>query len=229
MIEIVVSLLVAIATIAGLWWYFKTYGNVGVGDYQTIQKASQDGRKSTTTNVSLQRSMNQKEGLTFSYTCWLRIDDFTYRYGEQRVVFTKGPEDLSAMCPAVLIDGTTNSLLVKIDTFGGTEVIPISNIPAKKWMHLALAVDQDSIDIYVNGTLHTHHTLTQVPKQNNSVVRTGVKGGFEGKVANLVYYAYFLTPETVQASMQSPPTPDSSDISAPTPPYFDISWWTGRR
>lgn len=228
MVDILVAILVSLTVIGMAWWYFKTYGNVGVGGSQIIQKTIQDGRKSTKTSVALPRSLDQKEGLTFSYTCWIKIDDFAYRYGQQRVIFTKGPEDLSAMCPALLIDGNTNSLLLKMDTFGGMEVIPIPNIPAKKWMHFALAVDQDSVDIYINGTLYRHHTLTQLPKQNSSVVHTGVAGGFEGKLASLEYYAYFMTPERVQYAMKSTPQPDPSDVDGPMPPYFDISWWTGR-
>ena len=83
-----------------------------------IQPHIEDGRRTFTSKTSLPKSFNQKEGLSLSFTCWVKIDDFAYRYGEQRVIFTKGPTDLSSMCPALLIDGNTNSLLVKIDTFG---------------------------------------------------------------------------------------------------------------
>ena len=89
----------------------------------TVHNPIQDGRKEINSKMAIPKSVNQKEGLTFSYTCWVKIDDFAYRYGSQRVVFTKGPTDLSSMCPALLVDGNTNSLLVKLDTYGATEVI----------------------------------------------------------------------------------------------------------
>ena len=66
----------------------------------------------------LPKSINRPEGIEFSYTGWLRIDDFAYRYGVPKVIFVKGSADLSTACPALVIDGNTNSLLVKIDTFG---------------------------------------------------------------------------------------------------------------
>jgi len=225
--RILISIGVAVAIVAAAYWYFSS--TASMPSYTTIQNNIEDGRTSFRSKTALPRSLDQKEGLTFSYTCWIKIDDFSYRYGEPKVVFTKGSEDLKTMCPALLVDANTNTLLVKLDTFGGTETIPISNIPAKKWIHVALAVDQDSLDVYINGNLYIHHSLSQVPKQNSSTVSTGVAGGFNGKLADLQYYSYLLTPDGVKTAMSNTPQPDPNDIGGPLPPYFDMSWWTGRR
>ena len=222
-----ISIGVAIAIMVAAYWYFNS--TASMPSYTTIQASTEDGRKSFRSNKALPRSLDQKEGMSFSYTCWIKIDDFAYRYGEPKVVFTKGSEDLKTMCPALLVDANTNSLLVKLDTFGGTETIPVSNIPSKKWIHVALAVDQDSVDVYINGNLYIHHSLSQVPKQNNSTVSTGVAGGFDGKLADLQYYSYLLSPAGVKTSMANAPQPDPKDIGGPLPPYFDMTWWTGRR
>jgi len=171
-LSVFISIAVAALVVAGAYWYFSS--TASMPSYTTIQSTTEDGRHSFRSNKALPRSLDQKEGLTFSYTCWVMIDNFEYRYGEPKVIFTKGSEDLKTMCPALLVDANTNSLLVKIDTFGGTETIPISNIPAKKWLHVAIAVDQDSVDVYINGNIYIHHSITQVPKQNNSTVSTGV-------------------------------------------------------
>ena len=226
MIGIIISFIIALAVVGFVYWYLSSSAGTPTTS-TTLQDTIEDGKKHSKSQVDLPRSLNQEEGLTFSYTCWIKVDDFAYRYGQQKVIFNKGSEDLKTMCPALLIDGNTNSLLVKLDTFGGTEVIPIPNIPAKKWMHVAIAVDQDSVDIYINGTLHTHHSLVQVPKQNSSVVSTGIAGGFDGKIANLQYYSYLLKPDSVQNAMKSVPKPDPNDIDGPLPPYFDMSFWTG--
>jgi hypothetical protein len=60
-------------------------------------------------------------------------------------------------------------------------------------------------------------------------VSTGVAGGFEGKLSNLQYYSYLLSPNDVTTAMASTPQPNPSDIGGPLPPYFDITWWTGRK
>lgn len=188
-----------------------------------------DGKTEFDSTVYIPTSINQTEGLTFSYAAWIYVNDFSYRYGQEKVVFIKGPNDLSSMCPGVFFDGNTNSLLVKVDTFGVREVVVIPNLSAKKWFHLAIAIDQDSIDVYINGILHTHHSIAQLPRQNPSTVHVGVGGGFDGKISSLNYYNYFLTPSDVTSIMGSPPEPDPNDVSAPQPPYFDVTWWTGRR
>ena len=224
--DVVISTIVAVAVLGLVFWYFS---QTNFSPYTTIQSTIEDGKKTFHSKKALPRSLDQKEGMAFSYTCWIKIDDFAYRYGQPKVIFTKGSEDLKTMCPALMVDANTNSLLVKLDTFGGTETIPVSNIPAKKWIHVAIAVDQDSVNIYINGNLYIHHSLTHVPKQNNSTVSTGIAGGFDGKIADLQYYSYLLTADSVKTVMESTPQPDPNDIGGPLPPYFDMSWWTGRR
>jgi hypothetical protein len=222
--DLITSIVVAVVVIVVAFFYFKSQSN---SPNITIQSSITDGKKQVNSNVALPNSVTQKEGMAFSYACWMKIDDFSYRYGKQKVVFTKGPENLSSMCPALFVDANTNSLLVKLDTFGGVETIPIGNIPAKKWMHVVLAVDQESIDIYINGKLYEHHTLSNIPKQNSDTVHTSVDGGFDGSIASLEYFNYLLKPADVSALAAKAPVPDMTHKGIGTlPPYFDVSWWT---
>lgn len=222
--DLLVSILVAALVVVAAFFYFKS---VASSPSTVIQSTITDGKKQVDSNIDLPRSLNQAQGMAFSYACWVKIDNFAYRYGKQKVVFTKGPTDLSSMCPALFVDANSNALIVKLDTFGGTETIPISNIPAEKWMHVVIAVDQDSLDIYINGTLYTHHSLTNIPKQNADTVHTGVDGGFDGSIASLEYFNYLLKPNDVTALMANPPVPGAGKAGIGTlPPYFDISWWT---
>jgi hypothetical protein len=223
-------ILLAFVVAAGILVLFYKYGKSASLSSTSSQIVGPgiDGKKQFDSNVSIPESTNQPEGLTFSYSAWIRVDDFSYRYGQEKVVFIKGPTDLSSMCPGVFLDANTNSLLVKLDTFGAREVVVVSNLSAKKWFHLAIAVDQDSVDVYINGTLYTHHSIPQVPRQNPSTVHVGVGGGFDGKISSLNYYNYFLKPADVTAIMGNPPEPDQTETNAPQPPYYDITWWTGR-
>ena len=152
------------------------------------------------------------------------IDDFNYKYGEPKIVFTKGTPDLKISCPALVIDPNTNSLLIYIDTYGTKEIIPISNIPAKKWLHVGIVVDQYSTNIYINGTLHTHHTLNQLPKQNSANVLITPKGGFNGKVGSIDYYPTLLDQNDIYNLSLNTPKLDRSSIGI-VPPYFAQTWW----
>lgn len=227
--DIVSSVLTVVVTLAVLFLLYKYGSSVGVSATSSnLISSAIDGKKQFDSNLSIPVSVNQAEGLTFSYAAWLKVDDFSYRYGKEKVVFTKGPTDLSSMCPGVFLDANTNSLLVKLDTFGAREVVVVSNLSAKKWFHLAIAVDQDSIDVYINGVLYTHHSIPQLPRQNPGGVHVGVDGGFDGKISSLNYYNYFLKNTDVTSIMGSPPELDKNETSAPQPPYYDITWWTGR-
>lgn len=220
---IAIAIVVALVVVGGVYLYYKSKGS-DVGSNIIIGSAI-DATQSITSPKTLPPSYNQDKGLTFSYTCWLLFDDFTYRLGTQKAIFIKGPEDLSSMCPGVFLDSNTNTILVKIDTFGNQEVVPVPNIPAKKWVHFGLVVDQDSVDVYINGVLHTHHTLAQLPRQNPGSLHVGTGGGFKGKIANLNYYNYFLTPEQIKGNMAA--APQENNEEAPSkPPYSGINWWT---
>lgn len=223
-------LFVIVVTLAVLFLLYKYGSSIGLSaSSSNLVGSAIDGKKQFDSSLSIPTSINQPEGMTFSYAAWIRVDDFSYRYGQEKVIFIKGPTDLSSMCPGVFLDANTNSLLVKVDTYGVRETVVVSNLSAKKWFHLAIAVDQDSIDVYINGVLHTHHSIPQLPRQNPSPVHVGVGGGFDGKITSLNYYNYFLKPTDVTSIMGSPPELDKNETSAPQPPYYDITWWTGRR
>lgn len=221
-ITIAVVILVAIGVLLLIYNYSGTAAASSTSS--NIVSNAVDGKTQLDSNVGIPLSYNQTEGLTFSYSAWIRVEDFAYRYGEEKVIFIKGPTDISAMCPGVFLDANTNSILVKLDTYGAREIIPISNIPAKKWFHLVIAVDQDSIDVYINGIVHTHKSFSQLPLQNPSGVHVGVGGGFDGKIGALNYYNYFLKPADVTAIMGSPPNVQSEVDNSTN--YQDISFWT---
>jgi hypothetical protein len=188
----------------------------------TIQGASVSGKVVTASSVSLPRSVNQAEGATFSFDGWFEVNDFEYGFGKKRLIFTRGD------CPGVYLDSTSNSILVVIDTFGTLETVMVSNIPAQKWVHIAIVVTQYTVDVYINGMIRQHQTLTQLPKQENAAIRIGSDtDGFDGQVGGLTYYARALSPSEIARHAAS--GPPASLIQAPASgQYFDITWYTGR-
>lgn len=189
------------------------------GELVLIQD-SVPGITPTTLQKFVPLSLNQPEGITFSYTGWILVKDFTVGYGKERRIFTRGD------CPGLYLDGTSNSLVVAIKTYGSRETILISNIPASKWVHFGIVVNQDSVDIYINGTLRQHHTLGQLPDQTTEAL-VQVGGNWEGTLGRLSYYPRSLTNSEIRAkSMETPPPDLNPKISSPN--YFDITWYIGR-
>ena len=221
-INIFIFGLVALLVVGAIYFIIKRNMDGGV----VVINPPTDGTKELNSTLSLPRSVNQEKGLELAVAAWVKVDDFAYRYGQPKVVFVKGSTDLSAMCPALLIDPNTNAFLVKLDTFAGTEIVPIGNIPAKKWIHVAISISQHAMDIYVNGKLYTHHTLINLPKQNDGTLNSGIGGGFEGQISQLQYFPYLLTPDQVSTLVSKAPAPAPKTQTDPVPPYFDSSFWT---
>jgi len=189
-----------------------------------IAPMSLSGKQPQSVNVDIPRSFNQQQGATFTYTGWILVNDFTYNYGKKRTIFTKGD------CPGLYLDTTSNSLLVTVNTYADApETVLISNIPANKWVHFAIVVDQDAMDIYINGIIRQHHSFTQLPKQNNTQVTVGgmTSAGWDGVLSNLQYTPRSLSSTEVAALTANVPTNDLRN--APSgPQYFDLSWYIGR-
>jgi hypothetical protein len=210
--------LVVIAGVLLYIWWNRADEEAKTGEL-ILLKGSQPGKIRKTLSLGLPRSFNQPEGLIFSYACWILVKDFQAGYGQQRTLFSKND------APGVYLDPTSNSILVKITTFDGVETMVIPNIPALKWVHFALVVDQDAVDIYVNGTLREHRTLSRLPKQNEDSIEIGP--GWDGVLARLSYWPRALSgTEVVGLSRQ--PAPDDLMAKPAVPQYFDLSWYIGR-
>jgi hypothetical protein len=216
----IIGILVALI-ILGLI-YLRVSTPTGSSDPGTvvISPGSISGQTQQKPTVTIPKSFNQPQGETFSYSGWILVNDFTLNYGQKREIFTKGD------CPGVYLDSTSNSILVVVNTYGAPESILISNLPAKKWIHLGIVVDQDAVNIYINGVIRQHHTLAQLPKQNNDPVTIGGVG-WDGVLSNLTYYSRSLSASEIDGLSKNVPT-DDLHVPPAGPQYFDMSWYTGR-
>jgi len=218
--DYIVSILITLFITALVYGSIKYFGQAS--PETPIIAKSVDG-KTEQSFTSVTPSKNQPNGISFSYAGWLYVQDYTYRYGEKKVVFVKGTPDLSVACPALVLDAQTNTFLIYVDTFGSQEIVPISNLTAQKWIHFAIVVDQTAVNVYINGTLHTHHTMNQLPKQNSAPLLIAPGGGFSGKVGYLQYYPSLLSSSDVSGLSQVPPVEEQT--TSILPPYQATRWW----
>jgi hypothetical protein len=207
-----------IAALAFFWWYSL---EAAPSDQVNIVVGSRSGEQSLVVSPALPQSFNQPEGLTYSYSGWILVNDFGEGYGKRRTIFKTGDDT-----PALYIDSTSNSFIVAVRTFGSTETILIPNVPALKWLHLGLVVDQQAVDVYINGILRQHHTLGQLPQQASTpTIQMGP--GWDGVLAKLVYYSRALRPSEIKRLAEEP-VPDDLQKKPAEPQYFDLSWYIGR-
>lgn len=207
-----------IAALAFFWWYSL---ESAPSDQVNIVVGSRSGEQSLRISPALPQSFNQPEGLTYSYSGWILVNDFGEGYGTRRTIFKTGDDT-----PALYIDSTSNSFIVAVRTFGSTETILIPNVPALKWLHFGLVVDQQAVDVYINGILRQHHTLGQLPQQT-STPSIQMGPGWDGVLAKLVYYARALRPSEIKRLAEEA-VPDDLQKKPAEPQYFDLSWYIGR-
>jgi len=217
----VIALVVAVIIVGYIAYsyLYRKKTTYGPTDATVLLAGSMSGKTTQTSGGDLPRSLNQKQGIAFTYVCWIAVNDYTVNYGTKRAIFTKDD------CPGVYLDTTSNSLLIAVDTYGSKETILIDNMPASKWIHLALVVDQDAMDIYIDGILKKHHALAQLPKQNTSPVKMG--STWDGVLADLYYYPRSLSSEDIEVMANTAPT-DDMKLKTAAPHYFDMTWYTGR-
>lgn len=208
---------VAVLGGAALWLFSKSVDPTAV----ELQKGTQSGTVPFSSNVVLPRSFNEAEGATFSFEGWFEIHDYTtIGYGKRRMIFSRGD------CPGLYIDSTSNSIIVAVATYGADESILIENIPAQKWIHFAIVVTQYTVDVYINGILRQHHTLTQLPKQELAPVKIA-ETSFDGQVGGLTYYPRSLSAAEIAMDAAGSPPPSIKKEPA-SGRYLDLTWYTGR-
>jgi len=195
----------------------------------------------TTGAVPISRSVNGPNGIEFSWSVWIFIDDLQYLSGQYKHVFHKGNNDISTTAgstglnfpnnaPGLYINPNTNALTVIMNTYQViNEEIIITDIPLNKWVNVIIRCRNTDLDIYINGTVTKSMQLIGVPKQNYGDVYVAMNGGFSGNISNLWYYDYALgTTEIQNISKMGPNTKMANTMSSTTMKnsnYLSLRWY----
>jgi len=193
---------------------------------------------------TIYRSINATEGIEFTWSCWIYLDDLTYNEHQYRCIFYKGndfsenPNDISSNglnfpnnSPGLYLTPNKNDLVVIMNTFNViNEKILITDIPVKKWVNVIIRCQNNVIDVYINGTIVKSHKLHGVPKQNYGNVYIGADGGFSGYVSNLFYFNRSLGIYEIDNIVRKGPNTfmiggDGSAMELKNPDYLSLRWF----
>lgn len=180
------------------------------------------------TSIPLKRSLNETEGIEFSYTLWMFIDDMNYKKGSLKNVFCKGTYDFESgtMCPALFIDKESNTLLLFVNTYEEPYVVQkIPNIPLNKWFHVSIVLKSKNVDVFINGLLKNRLSLPSLPKQNFSDLYVNRNGGYSGYLSRMRYFNYAISYAQIEGEVSRGPSLQMSQASMTDPPYLSSSWF----
>ena len=200
------------------------------------------------------RSNNQTGGIEFTWGVWLKVDAMPID-GSYHVVFVKGTDEYTTNGTAkvnngpglylyknnenVAVDGSNSSqlsLLYQMDVVSpdlSAQYAPqqavIPNLPVGKWFHVAIRMQNKTMDCYVNGVISNRVSFGDyIPKQNYDHIVYAGNGGFAGSTSNLRYYDYALSVFEINSIVYYGPNLNSAGGASSS--YFDYlgqSWYSG--
>jgi hypothetical protein len=173
----------------------------GMIDGNSAMIIPQDPKQGEST--TLLRSNNEDSGAEFTWSSWIYLKDLGNQDQKYQHIFSKGDGVFDSVtnlasinnAPGVYLEPKTNNLHVVMNTvkYGDSNTSTvIENLPIKKWIHLAVRLQNKVVDVYVNGVISKRIILNNVPKQNYSDVYVAQNGGFTGKLSSLRYYTSAL-------------------------------------
>ena len=184
------------------------------------------------------RSVNQTDGLEFTWSVWMYIENLSPD-GQYKHVFHKGNPNIlldgpdTGMnfpnnAPGLYLGPNSNQITIIMNTFNQiNEKFVVDDIPLNKWVNVIIRVENTTVDVYVNGTIVKRHILSSVPKQNYGDVYLSMNGGFHGHTSNLWYWDYALGTSAIQDIIDEGPnmTMDDSNMKQSEPRYFSLRWF----
>ena len=187
-------------------------------------------------SIQIYRSNNANNGIEFTWSVWIYIENLQYLEGQYKHIFYKGNSDLESNglnfpnnAPGLYIAPNTNALVVMMNTFNViNEEVVIPDIPLNKWVNVIIRCQNTTLDVYINGTITRSIELTGVPKQNYGDVYVALFGGFDGYISNLWYYDYALGTAQIQRLVTSganTKVASNSNINLTKPDYLSLKWY----
>jgi hypothetical protein len=213
-LSIVITIVVIVLILMLLRYIFS--------DPYTLQNIQNGKTASTITASSLATNGDNVPSSNFAYSVWFYINNWNYRYGEDKVIFgrmgamsgdgkgaVKGINGLDP-CPAVVLGAVENNISISLGCYPGADQQPVdggntivhtcsvSNVPIQKWVNLVVSVYGRSLDVYIDGKLVRTCLLPGVASVNNNAnIYVTPLGGFEGWTSKLQYYPDSLNPQEV--------------------------------
>ncbi len=178
------------------------------------------------------RSDNEVGGLEFTYSMWVFIDDMSYKSGQWKHIMHKGNStSWPNRAPGIWIHPTENKLRVYTNTYKNiAEFVDVENIPINKWFHIAVAVRQQDLDIYMNGNLLKRKRLEGLVKQNSGDIYLNSFRGFSGFLSNIQYLNYYISFSELDSILESgPDTNPPSETTDTIPPYNALNYWSNSK
>ena len=185
LIVVVVLLIILILR----WFFYSRTKIAGMNDAKKVTKISAS-------------DLAQNNATNFAYSVWFYVDDWSYRYGEPKIVLGRLDQDLHPS-PSIILGAIENNIKIETTVYpssksdsNSTHTCNVANVPIQKWVNLIVSLYGRTLDVYIDGKLVRTCVLPGVAKvSNNAPLYITPLGGFSGYTANIHYFADSLSPQ----------------------------------
>jgi len=145
---------------------------------------------------------NKGTSSNYTYSMWVYVDDWNYRYGEEKVLLSSKDSDGNPI-PSIVLGAMENNVTVSVTCYpvekGGQDVVHdcvLRNIPLQKWVNILISLNGRTLDVYMDGKLVRTCLLPGIAKvQKSSNIEVTPNGGFKGWTSNIQYWADSTNPQ----------------------------------
>lgn len=147
-------------------------------------------------------TLSTTNSVNYAYSAWFYVDDWSYRYGEPKIILGRLDGDLEPS-PSIVLGAIENNLKIQTTVYsstsgtkGSTHTCNVDNVPIQKWVNVIISLRGRTLDVYIDGKLVRTCVLPGVAKiANNAPVYITPMGGFSGYTSNVEYYGDSLNPQ----------------------------------
>jgi hypothetical protein len=138
----------------------------------------------------------------YTYSVWFYVDDWSYRYGEPKIILGRldGSREPS---PSIVLGAIENNIKVSVACYPNNNsdssqihTCGISNVPIQRWVNLIISLYGRTLDVYLDGKLVRTCVLPGIAKVNDTAsIYITPEGGFSGYTSNIQYWADATNPQ----------------------------------
>lgn len=190
--NIVIGIVVVLLIILVIRWFFGSNNKL-----TSLNDATQPIKISAS-------DLAQSNASNYAYSVWFYINDWSYRYGEPKIVLGRLDNDLKPS-PSIVLGAIENNLKVETTVYpsahtgpntASTHTCNVDNVPIQKWVNVIISLYGRTMDVYIDGKLVRTCVLPGVAKIDTTApIYVTPNGGFSGYTSNIAYYANSLNPQ----------------------------------
>lgn len=151
--------------------------------------------------IDISKLPSNSNSINFTYSVWIYVEDWNYKFGNNKVILAKYGENKSPS-PSISLGGFENNLEVALNCYdkksnkNNIHNCSVNNIPLQKWVNIITSVYGNTLDIYIDGKLVRTCLLPGVPKiPTSSPIIITPSGGFDGWTSNIEFLPNSSNPQ----------------------------------